>query len=525
MNPLYIVELDVSIADGSDLCASSIYDRLLEHAATWLSRDSEDSFPSLYESGTVELPAHRGAFEFTRSVRWTATEVNKVRAISCTMRQPIEGAVGAQFICDFTIFQNDEKAVLRVELGRETIEGLMSPIPIQFVRRPGLISLAVSDSDLHFSYQGQQIDERFEWINPMHATLVPEVLGSKKRLPILLIDGGYERAVKVGRAAARQLMGLVRVVIIDRPSQLKNIDYLRNIQARVPEDGARLIWPILQARHPDFQDMDRSENFIDILMKIVGPVSASARGTNRWRVIAAEEKRREQEIMFKNAIKQVQAEGDQDAELKFLRRRVSEQNSEIAQWIFEVEELSKTNDSNIALQHELAYWKSEAQRAYRNAVDKGIELSWESCPDLNATDLTGLSSYLEKISGGAIKFTQSAARSWSKSEYPHVKTMREALVALARAAVTWKKLDRQIGENMKDWLKKEFELNYSPEDEPLKRKNLNMFEYEEKLYSRESHLKLNDHVKPNEVGRVYFSIDSDGLRFIVDHVGLKLYGV
>ena len=185
----------------------------------------------------------------------------------------------------------------------------------------------------------------------------------------------------------------------------------------------------------------------------------------------------------------------------------------------------KKNESIITLQHELAHWKSEAQRAYQNAANKGLELSWESCPELSATDLTDLASYLERISDDAIKFTQSALRSWSKSEYPHTETMREALVALARAAVEWKALDRQIGENMKDWLKKKFELNYSPEDEPLRRKNLNKFEYGKKVYLRESHLKLNDHVKPNEVGRVYFSIDNEGLRFIVDHVGLKLYGV
>lgn len=78
---------------------------------------------------------------------------------------------------------------------------------------------------------------------------------------------------------------------------------------------------------------------------------------------------------------------------------------------------------------------------------------------------------------------------------------------------------------MKDWLKTEYGLNYAADDGALIAKKLDRFEYEGETYSRQQHLKLDDHVKPNEVGRVYFAIDSKEARFIVDHVGLKLYGI
>jgi hypothetical protein len=54
---------------------------------------------------------------------------------------------------------------------------------------------------------------------------------------------------------------------------------------------------------------------------------------------------------------------------------------------------------------------------------------------------------------------------------------------------------------------------------------LDEFNFDGKTFSRGPHLKLGDHTSPNEVGRVYFAMDSDGERFIVDHVGLKLYGL
>jgi hypothetical protein len=54
---------------------------------------------------------------------------------------------------------------------------------------------------------------------------------------------------------------------------------------------------------------------------------------------------------------------------------------------------------------------------------------------------------------------------------------------------------------------------------------LDTFEFDGRTYSRLPHLKLGDYRSPNEVGRVYFAMDSDSERFIVDHVGLKLYGL
>lgn len=523
VDPLYVVELKVAVASGAALEPERIYDRLVDHACRWLSRDTEDADLDLTESGRAELPARRGVFEFMRSVRWTVTETKRVRALHCRMRQPIEDGHGAQFLCDFTLYQDGSEATIRVELGRESVDGLMSPVAVQFIRRPGVLASVVRDPELHLTYQGQVVTGRYEWINPPQAALVPVVLAVEKRLPILLIDGGSEHAKALGQAVANQLSGLAQVLLVDRKAQALIASYLGSIGAPLPENGARLVWPVLGARHPQFWDLSRTEKILGTLMKIVAGVSVAARGTNRLRTLAADEARREREAAFQEALAEATVKGDASKEIDMLRNRVVELDAELTQWVEEVDRLTKEVESTDGIRRQLAYWKSEAQRAYQTSI--AAHGYWDSVPQLKVDDLSELAKYLEEVTEGAITFTIGAHRSWAKCDYPHVDAMEGALIALAQAATEWRKVECNTGMRMKEWLKTRFGLNYSHEDEPLVIKKLNMFEHDGNLYSRESHLKLDDHVKPNEVGRVYFAQDTDEARFIVDHVGLKLYGI
>jgi hypothetical protein len=76
-----------------------------------------------------------------------------------------------------------------------------------------------------------------------------------------------------------------------------------------------------------------------------------------------------------------------------------------------------------------------------------------------------------------------------------------------------------------DWFKHEWELNLASTDQYMSKQRLDSFDFDGKTHSRLPHLKLGDNTSPNEVGRVYFAMDAEGERFIVDHVGLKLYGL
>ena len=103
--------------------------------------------------------------------------------------------------------------------------------------------------------------------------------------------------------------------------------------------------------------------------------------------------------------------------------------------------------------------------------------------------------------------------------------MQAALIALTKAAIEWRDVSGIIGQSRTEWMKNKYGLNVAYNDDGLVAAGKADFSFEGRTWSRVPHLKLDDHVAPNEVGRVYFAEDPDGQRFIIDHVGLKLYGL
>jgi hypothetical protein len=132
---------------------------------------------------------------------------------------------------------------------------------------------------------------------------------------------------------------------------------------------------------------------------------------------------------------------------------------------------------------------------------------------------------LSDASGGAIIFTETALSSWADSKYPYTEKMQASLVTLAKAACAYRETGGSVGGRLADWLHAEYGLRMSNLDAPLRQLGLDRFHFEGVEHSREPHLKLDDSTTPDRVGRVYFATDSQNLRFIVDHVGLKLYGL
>lgn len=74
-----------------------------------------------------------------------------------------------------------------------------------------------------------------------------------------------------------------------------------------------------------------------------------------------------------------------------------------------------------------------------------------------------------------------------------------------------------------DWFKTRWGLTMAGTDKGLRQAKGNKFDLDGRKLVREPHLKLDDHVPSSEVGRVYFGLDTAGKRFVVDHVGTKLY--
>ena len=92
------------------------------------------------------------------------------------------------------------------------------------------------------------------------------------------------------------------------------------------------------------------------------------------------------------------------------------------------------------------------------------------------------------------------------------------LERLAEAAEAWSEAGRVVGEGLKTWILS----NYGIEISLFGRGQRYDLAYDSRTYSVEPHVKVDDYKDPGRCGRIYFAIDNENGRFIVDHIGLHL---
>ena len=102
--------------------------------------------------------------------------------------------------------------------------------------------------------------------------------------------------------------------------------------------------------------------------------------------------------------------------------------------------------------------------------------------------------------------------------YPDPSRMWRFLVRMSQAAGAWRALGGEVGDRLSDWIAANFEIEVAMHDGTLG--SWTDFTFEGDPYSREPHVKVDDFKKPRECGRIYFAVDGERLRFIVDYIGL-----
>lgn len=477
---------------------------------------------ALQTDGTITLVSDHKDRNDSR-VSWSTEGTPDVTALVVAVRTEISRSGRADFICVVTVFTEGDGTAVRIELGRESLDGVLAPTGIDFFRRPYLLVLLLRDRELQYWSGPSRVDGRFNWVNPQHADFVWETLSAEGRLlPILLVDGSEDVGAQLARKAAGELIGLAPVLAVDARSQRLLADRLDQIDASIPRGGARLVWPDLALRHPAFA-ADQVAFAPGRLLRMLSSVSVTVRGVNQLLRRAEGARRTARNAQIAADLAAAKSHGDNSKELEAQAIAIGELQDEISQYDSWFKQVEEERDRYKAQAVQAAYWKQEAERARQSS---GVRVAdWAEAPALDPTDLADLASYLEKQGHGAIAFTRNAHQSWKRDAYPHVDVMREALIALAKAATEYRRLGCQLGMAPDDWFKHEWELNLASTDQYMSKHRLDSFEFDGKSHSRLPHLKLGDNTSPNEVGRVYFAMDSEGERFIVDHVGLKLYGL
>jgi hypothetical protein len=122
--------------------------------------------------------------------------------------------------------------------------------------------------------------------------------------------------------------------------------------------------------------------------------------------------------------------------------------------------------------------------------------------------------------------TDRCLRRMPKCRYPFPEVMVSQMQNLRRFAERWSVAVRHggLGGDIVTVAREEFDLSISLHDTPMRRAKLDSFSFQNGTYSREPHVKVDEHTTPDRVGRIYFALDDEAVppRIIVDHVGLKL---
>lgn len=524
MELLYIVELDVRSSESGELSSSAVRARVLEHTAAWLNfeHSPELSVEAFSSPGDAILVSSREGRSDAR-ISWITEGTEDVHALVATVRTEINKSGRADFICVVTVFVSGQRVAVRLELARESLDGVLAPAGTDFFRRPSLVMMLSRDRELECWAGPSRVDGRFNWVNPRHADFVWNALSTDGRLlPVLLVDGSDGAGEELAKRAATELAGLAPVLAVDARSQELLSERLNDIDAAIPRGGARLVWPDTSLRHPNFT-ADQAPLTPGRLLRMLSAVSVTVRGTNHLLREASAAQRVAVNKQMADELAAARARGDLSQEVEAQARVIQQLTSDVEQYDSWFKQVEGERDSYKAKAAQAAYWKQEAERA-RQAGHVRIT-DWGEAPILEKSDLSALSSFLEKQSQGAILFTRDAHQSWRRDAYPRIEVMRDSLITLTQAAIEYRRLGCQLGMFPDDWFKLEWELTLAATDKYMSQNGLGDFQFEGKSYSRLPHIKLGDHTSPNEVGRIYFAMDADDERFIVDHVGLKLYGL
>lgn len=543
----YIVEFDCA---STDMDGDRAFEVVLGRVADWLSPRNDggrlDAAHLIRAPGSVVCEVRAGSRLVERRVTWRSMFTDSMSCVVASTSQPLNGSEVASFVSTVTVCKA-ESTQIRVEMGRET-QGVMRPATIEQLRRPGIVGAVLRDPLLRVRWRdgaGQIVTgEAVDVGDARCAAVLGDILGTLRRLPVLVIDAGDPDAKRFGRQAARELAGLLQVALVWPAAVTAVGEHLGGYGLRLPADGAVLVWPdpVTVARHPVFDAADIADRWagaehrrgvnalVGRLMRMLGPLSVVAAGTNHLlasanRAVAAA-RREQRETDFKTQVQLAAAAPNTEAENAELRRLLRTREQDLEELV-DYTDQEMTGLKTQIEQQRLEYARSIAQMFSRQPDTEAAsdtDLDWDEAPTLDATGLEPLARFLAEASGGAIVFTDAALSGWKSSGYPNPGKMRDQLIRLSQAAVAWRDADGSIGARLEDWFKTSHDLTFAATDITLRHKKIHQFSFEGTTYCREPHLKLDDHVCPSEVGRIYFARDIDKLRFIVNHVGLKLYG-
>ncbi|MCD0445830.1 hypothetical protein LO763_19665 [Glycomyces sp. A-F 0318] len=510
MQRLYVVGFNTELTTADS--AETAFDRLADHMALHLeSRVTGLRRADLIaRAGETVIKSRRPEWA-DNHLSWRPVIVNdRTRALRLTIEHDLQ--TGGRFVCELTAADHASETSFRVVLGRRS-DGRLTPARVDDLKPPRALRAVMADSALSCTDGSDHVTAAVTNVLTAQVRGICDWLTDlQRRLPVLVISAMRPSGASatLAHSAADQLTGLAHVVVISGWLALDAFNQGRSDHDRLVRDAGRLYWPDMDARHPWWDATALHGNHEELLARLtrmITPFSVVARGRDQlWDAVRAADDAAALDDL-------AETEAARANRFKALLDDERAQNLEL------LEENVRLEQQIRSLQVEIE--NRDAQQAYAASAS----VAPESGTPAPTRDFTEQWERWEARSEGALVFTERAKSSWADCVYEDFEGMWGALDALVGLAREWRSVDGNVGQRLEDWIRERTALKYAHSDEGLRRAGLDTFTFDERSLDRTPHIKLDDHTKPNKVGRIYFALDNVGRQWVVDHVGLKLHGV
>lgn len=500
--------------------ADEAWGHLIELARDWAWRRSAPPEDAESETGMEE---NNG-----RLTRWSTTRVpNDVRRLWRLETTDPPGTGGVRYRADVAIARTAVETSAFVSVGRLAAEGQIAPAPVGEFRRPTVVRGILAEATCYAGSQrllSEPLKIRAAGIN----TLIEMLTDPARVLPVVVVSVNDSSGTQRAKQVADEACGLAHVIELSGWLALDGLQ-ARLPEARLPLRGARIFWPHFGTpgdrwQHRWWTEAAIEEHRLDFptyLFQMLSRLSVVALSRNRDADVIREAARLAEREERDRKLADARAANDLQSTVQELTSALDEEREYVTLLL---EENAKLEDEVAILRPYKENFEAVTEWRESSEVHETPVVAAD-LPDSDDRNFSALWSALEEQSDGAIVFTSRARAEWAACDYPYPKKMRDAITKLARAAAEWRELDGRLGKSLTSWLGDGEGLTYAPDDEAMRRLKIHEFEFDGLILSRVSHIKLDDHVSPDRVGRIYFGIDQDGLRWVVDHVGLKLHNV
>lgn len=560
MKDLYATTLQlVHLGDGD------AFDVASKRALEWAWRRLDEPAPDLAK----ELSGQRGDTHNGVSVGWRSTIAASARAFEVRLGHPDENEPTMRWQASVIISEVEGATRASVHLGMEaTVHSLRPwhvdlrpPAVVRELMQPPLLSYAGSielpAGPMHLDAEG---------VEPF----VGDVLKTDGRaLPVLVISS--EVPPRLVEILDRSLCGLVQVVHArDEAADEELRAVLAPSGYTVPRGGLRLFWPDFGS--PDSKRpqpywtvaqlrqgrRDRSRSVVTKLVNLLAPISTGrvpvdpgvlkAKGKaleeraekQRARTSAMRERARRNRQEAQRAKREAKALAGADGE-----RRLEERLSEVEALLDHAEgerdeafeQVSRSKEEALKAIEEAIEHSERAERLeienktlHNNlrtitqfeAGDSRDEVEDEDEDDSIPSEVQGwgeVADWLPDLEGPGFHVTDRALDcADGTGRYPHPDAMWQGLRALEKVGRAYNERGARLNMRFEEFAQKHGGIEVALQDGTY---GDCWFEYEGQQYERLPHVKIDDAKASNEVGRIYFALDSDGKRVIVDWFGTK----